>query len=103
HHDFTRIIEMKHATRQATQNTTIIREYPAEYDQENEPYYPVPTAQAHDLHAKYQGLVNAERNVTFVGRLARYRYYNMDECVSAALKTYDRLRNMFPSPYSTPL
>ena len=63
--------------------TSIVREYP---QAEGDPYYPIPRAANETLFKRYEALAKAERNVTFVGRLAQYRYYNMDQCVGAALK-----------------
>ena len=82
---FTRIVEIKHATRQDTPNTTIVREFPADYTEGSEPYYPVPFKESKDLYAKYKTLADNEPNVSFTGRLATYRYYNMDQVVGMAL------------------
>src|SRR5208283_2427785 len=75
--EFTRIVEVKHATGQETSNTTIVREYPADYGPGVEPYYPVPTPQSQELYEKYQQLSQRKPNTFFLGRLATYRYYNM--------------------------
>ena len=82
-HDYTRITEFKHLTGQAHSGTSIVREYP---QAEGDPYYPVPRAANQALYKRYEALARAETDVTFVGRLAQYRYYNMDQCVGAALK-----------------
>jgi UDP-galactopyranose mutase len=59
-----------------------------EYPQgEGDPYYPVPRAENETLYKRYRALAAREGNVVFVGRLAQYRYYNMDQVVAAALKT----------------
>lgn len=89
---FTRIVELKHATGQRIENTTIVREYPADYGFGNDPYYPIPTPAAHTLYQKYQSLAERENNVHFVGRLATYRYYNMDQVVGMALTEFDHIR-----------
>lgn len=90
--DFTRIVELKHATGQACSNTTIIREYPEDMsDKNNEPYYPIPAPDASARYRIYADLAKAEQNVSFIGRLAVYRYYNMDQVVGMALAEYDRL------------
>ena len=81
-HDYTRITEFKHLTGQSHSGTSILREYP---EAEGDPYYPVPRAENEALFKRYQALAKAERGVTFVGRLAQYRYYNMDQVVGAAL------------------
>ena len=82
-HAFTRITEFKHLTGQAHAGTSIVREFP---QAEGDPYYPIPRAANEALFKRYEALAKAERGVTFVGRLAQYRYYNMDQCVGAALK-----------------
>lgn len=93
--DFTRIVEIKHATGQQCDNTTIVREYPQTFQHDNpesEPYYPVPTKAAKEQYAKYKALAEKEPDVTFVGRLATYRYYNMDQVIAMALTEFDKLR-----------
>jgi UDP-galactopyranose mutase len=82
-HDFTRITEFKHLTGQAHAGTSIVREYP---QAEGDPYYPVPRPENEFLFKRYEALALKEPHVTFVGRLAQYRYYNMDQCIGAALK-----------------
>ena len=80
--DYTRITEFKHLTGQEHMGTSLVREYP---QAEGDPYYPIPRAQNEALFKRYEALALQERDVTFVGRLAQYRYYNMDQCVGAAL------------------
>jgi len=87
--EFTRIVEIKHATGQQTPHTAIVREYPADYGEGQEPYYPVPTATNGELYHRYAALAARQENVTFIGRLARYRYYNMDQVVALALHTFE--------------
>ena len=89
-HDYTRITEFKHATGQQTTGTTIAREYPqAHIRGENEPYYPIPLDTNHGLYEKYAGEVGkAGEYVTFAGRLADYKYYNMDQAVGRALAVF---------------
>jgi UDP-galactopyranose mutase len=81
-HAWTRITEFKHLTGQAHAGTSIVREYP---QAEGDPYYPVPRAENEALFKRYEALAADDRKVTFVGRLAQYRYYNMDQVVGAAL------------------
>jgi UDP-galactopyranose mutase len=81
-HAYTRITEFKHLTGQQHAGTSIVREYP---QSEGEPYYPVPRAENEALFKRYEELAKQEADVTFVGRLAQYRYYNMDQVVGAAL------------------
>jgi UDP-galactopyranose mutase len=85
---FTRITEFKHLTGQKASGTSVVREYPRA---EGDPYYPVPRPENEALFKRYQALADAEERVTFVGRLAQYRYYNMDQVVAAALATADGL------------
>ncbi|MDP3761263.1 MAG: UDP-galactopyranose mutase [Ramlibacter sp.] len=81
-YDYTRITEFKHLTGQEHTGTSIVREFPQD---EGDPYYPVPRPDNEALYQRYKELADAERDVTFVGRLAQYRYYNMDQVVAAAL------------------
>jgi UDP-galactopyranose mutase len=96
-YDFTRIVEIKHATGQQIPVTTIIREYPTDYrpststDAGTEPYYPIPAPDARALYGRYAALAEKEQNISFVGRLATYRYYNMDQVVGMALTEAERL------------
>lgn len=90
-HDFTRIVEIKHATGQRCENTTIVQEYPRDFHGGAEPYYPIPAPDTEAIYARYREQAEKEENVSFIGRLARYRYYNMDQVVAMALKEADRL------------
>jgi len=85
---YTRITEYKHLTGQQAARTSITREYPAD---EGDPYYPIPNPAAQDMYRQYSRLAGDCENVTFVGRLATYRYYNMDQIVGQALATWRRL------------
>jgi len=85
---WTRVTEFKHLTGQAHARTTLVYELPRA---EGDPYYPIPRPENAALHAKYQALAAEERDVVFVGRLATYRYYNMDQVVAQALATHARL------------
>lgn len=87
-HAYTRITEFKHLTGQRHAGTSIVREYP---QAEGDPYYPIPRIENEVLFKRYQALARQEPNVTFVGRLAQYRYYNMDQVVGAALTAASRL------------
>lgn len=88
-HEYTRITEFKHLTGQVHPKTSIVFEYPRS---EGDPYYPIPRPENHELLRRYQTLAESEApQVTFVGRLASYRYYNMDQVVGAALATFDKL------------
>jgi UDP-galactopyranose mutase len=81
-HAYTRITEFKYLTGQKHSGTSIVREYP---QAEGEPYYPIPRADNEALFKCYRDLAENETNVTFVGRLAQYKYFNMDQVVGAAL------------------
>jgi UDP-galactopyranose mutase len=88
---FTRIVEIKHATGQVTPNTTIVREYPKDWTLDDEPYYPVPAADARAAYQQYARMAAAETSTSFIGRLATYRYYNMDQVTAMALTEADKL------------
>jgi UDP-galactopyranose mutase len=85
---YTRITEYKYLTGQIHRKTSISYEFPCG---DGDPYYPVPKAKNQELYRKYLALAQLTPNVEFVGRLATYRYYNMDQVVAQALVTYDRL------------
>jgi UDP-galactopyranose mutase len=90
--EFTRIVEIKHATGQRCDNTTIVREYPADFGPGKEAYYPIPTGETALLYKQYAAKAAELTNVSFVGRLATYRYYNMDQVVGMALAEFDRIK-----------
>lgn len=85
---YTRITEYKHLTGQQAARTSITYEYPSA---EGDPYYPIPRAENQLLYKRYEKLADATPDVTFVGRLATYRYYNMDQVVGQALAAFRRL------------
>jgi UDP-galactopyranose mutase len=85
---YTRITEFKHLTGQHHTGTSLVREYP---QSEGEPYYPIPRPQNEAIYKLYAEKAQSVRHVTFVGRLAQYRYYNMDQVVGAALKAAQTL------------
>jgi UDP-galactopyranose mutase len=85
---FTRITEFKHLTGQKVSGTSIVREYSKAV---GDPYYPVPNPNNESLYKKYQERADCEPNVYFVGRLAQYRYYNMDQVVASALSLSEKL------------
>jgi UDP-galactopyranose mutase len=93
---YTRITEYKHLTGQEHAKTSITREYP---QAEGDPYYPIPREENQTLFKRYESLAKAEKNVTFVGRLATYRYYNMDQVVGQALAAF---RRSFLQPEAEP-
>ena len=85
---YTRITEYKHLTGQISPRTSITYEIPSP---EGDPYYPIPRPENQALFKRYEALALARPDVSFVGRLATYRYYNMDQVVGQALATYRRL------------
>jgi UDP-galactopyranose mutase len=91
--DYTRVTEYKHLTGQEHPNTSITYEYPSA---EGDPYYPIPRPENAELFKKYEALADATDDVWFVGRLATYRYYNMDQIVGQALATFERIQERLP-------
>lgn len=93
--DFTRIVEYKHFYRdrypQGMCRTSISREFTTG---EGEPYYPVPNPQNMRIFAKYQREVEKLKNIFFVGRLANYKYFNMDQAFKNALDLFERIEGM---------
>jgi len=85
---YTRTTEFKHLTGQKHSGTSIVREYP---QAEGDPYYPIPRPENEALFKRYQAMAEKEEKVTFVGRLAQYRYYNMDQVVAAALSCMESM------------
>ena len=85
---YTRITEFKYLTGQEHRKTSIVYEYPRA---EGDPYYPVPRPENAELYAKYKTLADETPGVHFVGRLATYKYYNMDQVVAQALTTYKKI------------
>jgi UDP-galactopyranose mutase len=87
-HPYTRITELKYLTGQAHPKTSVVYELPRD---EGDPYYPVPRPQNAELYLQYKALADERMDVHFVGRLATYRYYNMDQVVAQALTLVDQL------------
>lgn len=85
---FTRVTEHKHLTNQHHPKTSLTFEYPSDT---GDPYYPVPQPENELLYRRYRALAATARNVWFVGRLATYRYYNMDQVIGQALSTFSRI------------
>jgi UDP-galactopyranose mutase len=88
---YTRITEFKYLTGQEHEKTSIVYEFP---QAEGDPYYPVPRKENADIYAKYKALADARPDVHFVGRLATYRYYNMDQIVAQSLTEYGKIAGM---------
>jgi UDP-galactopyranose mutase len=87
-HLYTRVTEFKYLTGQEHQKTSVVYEFP---QAEGDAYYPVPRKENADLYARYKGLADATPGVHFVGRLATYKYYNMDQIVAQALTVYAKM------------
>lgn len=91
-HDYTRVTEFKHLTGQTHRCTSLVYEYPTS---EGDPYYPVPTAASAETYQRYAQLAAATPEIQFLGRLATYRYYNMDQVVAQSLTFCSRLAKQF--------
>jgi UDP-galactopyranose mutase len=87
-HLYTRVTEFKYLTGQEHSKTSIVYEYPRA---EGDPYYPVPRPENAEIYKQYKALADATPGVHFVGRLATYKYYNMDQVVAQALTLYNQL------------
>jgi UDP-galactopyranose mutase len=87
-HGYTRVSEFKHITGQQHACTSLVYEYPRA---DGDPFYPVPRSENATLYQRYEEDANVLSDVTFVGRLAHYKYYNMDQVVGQALATFKRL------------
>ena len=92
--DYTRVTEYKHLTGQEHPRTAITYEYPAA---EGDPYYPIPRPENAALYKKYEALADESKDFWFGGRLATYRYYNMDQIVGQALSTFRRIETSIPA------
>lgn len=91
-HDYTRIVEIKHATGQKCPHTTIVKEYPKA---KGYPFYPVPRKENDELYKKYKREADKLKNVVFIGRLATYKYLNMDQIVEEALNVFESERRNY--------
>jgi UDP-galactopyranose mutase len=92
---FTRTTEFRHLTGQTHEFSTAALEYPRS---EGDPYYPIPTDETRALYKRYEQLAVSEPGVTFVGRLARYQYLNMDQVTAQALATFEKLAERLRMP-----
>jgi UDP-galactopyranose mutase len=88
---YTRVTEFKHLTGQVHPKTSLVYEYPSA---EGDPYYPIPRPQNAKLYTNYQKLAEKTSGVYFAGRLATYKYYNMDQVVAQALKLYSKIQRI---------
>jgi UDP-galactopyranose mutase len=87
-HAYTRITEFKYLTGQKNPKTSIVYEYP---QAEGDPYYPIPRPENAEIYKKYQKLASAMTNTYFTGRLATYKYYNMDQVVAQSLSLFEKI------------
>jgi UDP-galactopyranose mutase len=87
-HLYTRVTEFKYLTGQEHMKTSVVYEFP---QAEGDPYYPVPRPENNALYKKYKDLAESTPGVHFVGRLATYKYYNMDQVTGQALATFKRI------------
>jgi UDP-galactopyranose mutase len=97
-HRYTRITEFKYLTGQRHPATTVVYEFPCA---EGDPYYPVPRKENAALYQRYKKLADVTPNVHFAGRLATYRYYNMDQVVAQALALFDSIADVEAAPASS--
>jgi UDP-galactopyranose mutase len=88
---YTRVTEFKYLTGQVHKKTGIVYEFP---QADGDPYYPIPRKENAELYAKYKALADVRPDVHFVGRLATYKYYNMDQIVAQALTVYSKISGM---------
>jgi UDP-galactopyranose mutase len=86
---YTRIIEHKHFEFGKQPQTVISREYPSEWQEGTEPFYPVNDEKNNALYGKYAELVSQEKKFMFGGRLAEYKYYDMDKVIERALGKWE--------------
>ena len=88
--DYTRVIEHKHFESTPSKKTVVTYEYPDDWTEEKEAYYVINDEKNNNLKAKYQELANKEEDIIFGGRLAEYKYYDMDDVIRSAMDTYKR-------------
>jgi UDP-galactopyranose mutase len=91
-YEYTRVTEFKYLTGQEHPKTSVVYEYPRA---EGDPYYPVPRSENTQVYKQYKVLADATENVHFVGRLATYKYYNMDQVVAQALTLFKRIASVY--------
>ena len=94
---FTRITEYKHMTDNEikTKNTIIMKEYSDAYQKDSEmtPYYPINNEESQGIYNKYLEESKKYKNLHLLGRLAQYKYYNMDLIINDALKLFEKIKN----------
>jgi len=93
---YTRITEFKYLTGQTHHKTTVVYEYP---QAEGDPYYPIPRPENAEIYKKYQRLTSTMTNTYFTGRLATYKYYNMDQVVAQSLTLFEKISQQQSEKY----
>lgn len=94
-HNFTRSCEYKYFLDEKSDKTVVSFEYPCKYVyRENEPYYPIPSDETERIYSEYKKLAEAKKDVVFLGRLGKYRYYDMDKVVKDTLKSFEDMLNI---------
>jgi UDP-galactopyranose mutase len=96
-HPYTRVTEFKYLTGQKHPKTSVVYEYPKA---DGDPYYPVPRPENGELYKKYQALAQETPDTYFTGRLATYKYYNMDQVVAQSLALFNKLTFNEPKLYT---
>jgi UDP-galactopyranose mutase len=94
-HEYTRIVEIKHATHQKAMTTTIVKEIPCN---EGDPFYPIPNSKNKELFKRYEKDAKKMKNTYFIGRLAQYEYLNMDQVVKRTLTLAKEILNTENGP-----
>ena len=89
---FTRIVEYKHFLNQQSQHTIIVSETT---NDSGDPYYPVPDEKNLQLYEKYKKLAEEEKDILFLGRLANYKYFNMDQAILNSLEFFENNKDFF--------
>tara|TARA_Y100000310_G_scaffold316318_1_gene367875 strand:- start:10752 stop:11855 length:1104 start_codon:yes stop_codon:yes gene_type:complete len=87
--EYTRIVEIKHATKQKCFNTTIVKEFPS---QQGDPFYPILNNKNQELYLKYKQEADKLDNIYFIGRLAQYKYLDMDQVINGALELFEKIK-----------
>jgi len=89
---YTRIIEHKHFNNDTSSKTIITKEYPIEWNKNEEPYYPINDVLNQEKYIKYKSLADQEKNIIFGGRLAEYKYYDMHQVIESALNKIKEIK-----------
>ncbi len=96
-HEYTRVTEFKKMTGQKSDKTTILKEYPCDA---GEAFYPFPTKEWNELAEKYKAEARREEGVLFIGRLAEYKYYDMDDVIRASLDAFEAIKQRYENTAS---